>query len=63
MNHEGRWLEIFQLDRGNLPIWRKKTKTDAAKRGSEKAYLEALEKEIKSQTSRPPKRGRSAGDF
>ena len=63
MNHERRWLGIFQLDRGESACLEKMTKSRVAKRSSEKVSLEVLEKEIKSQLLGPPKRGKSAGDF
>ena len=53
----------FSLIGRNLPIWRKKTKSEAAKNGFWKVSLEALEKEIKGQPQDPPKEEGPLGNF
>ena len=44
MNHEGRWLGIFQPDKEESAYLKKKTKDKAAKRGFSKSLSKSLEK-------------------
>ena len=60
VNHEGRWLGIFQPDRKESAHWGKMTKRKAAKRWN----LEVLEKErSKVNLLGPPRMGKSVRGF
>jgi len=64
VDHEGRWLGIFQPDREESTYLEKMTKGETAKNvGLRRSILKLWELKIKSQLFGPPKRGRSAGDF
>ena len=58
MNHEGRWLEIFQLDKEESTYLKKNEKGETVKKGLQKVYLEALKREIKVSPIKTPLKGK-----
>ena len=64
MNHEGRWLGIFQLDREESTHLEKMTKCEATKKVGLKMSIQQLQEErIESQPLGPPKEEGQLGAF